>query len=238
MRGSHQWNRPLAKPYFEQERLGGIRAAQPRDAMPVPDFDGVDRDRFELIGWAMEPGDIVVFHGMTVHGGSGRLPAAMERRSISAQVVWRGRATRQPAKRSRSPLAPRIRKIRARSGRLSGMRRCVLQSPWTCNKTSLGRDRLSAPSLQRLSVVRPPSGRRSARSRRRSATRFPPRAAIRNVNAVSSGPAERGNCREMDDLPHGLPGTSSFLLHLIDNGPRNASDSWFWDCQKKTLVFA
>lgn len=92
VRGSHRWNRPLAKPHFEQERLGGIQAAQPPDAMPVPDFEGVDRDRFERIGWAMEPGDVVVFHGMTVHGGSGRLPAAMERRSISAQ--WLGEDAR------------------------------------------------------------------------------------------------------------------------------------------------
>ena len=92
VRGSHLWNRPLTKPFFEQERLGGMRPAQARDARPVPDFDGVDRDRFELIGWPMEPGDIVVFHGMTAHGGSGRLPATMERRSISAQ--WLGEDAR------------------------------------------------------------------------------------------------------------------------------------------------
>lgn len=92
VRGSHLWRRPLAKPYFEQERMGGIRPAQPRDVLPVPDFDGVDRDRFELIGWAMEPGDVVVFHAMTAHGGSGRLPAAMERRAVSAQ--WLGEDAR------------------------------------------------------------------------------------------------------------------------------------------------
>jgi len=92
VRGSHRWKRPLAKPYFEQQRLGGTRPAQPDDAMRVPDFDGADRDRFELIGWATKPGDIVVFHGMTVHGGSGRLPATMRRRAISAQ--WLGEDAR------------------------------------------------------------------------------------------------------------------------------------------------
>ena len=92
VRGSHLWERRLAKPYFEQERLGGVRPAQAGDAMPVPDFDGADRDRFDLVGWEMEPGDIVVFHAMTVHGGSGRLPATMERRAISAQ--WLGQDAR------------------------------------------------------------------------------------------------------------------------------------------------
>ena len=92
VRGSHRWKRPLAKPYFEQQRLGGTQPAQPDDAMRVPDFDGADRDRFELIGWATKPGDIVVFHGMTVHGGSGRLPATLRRRAISAQ--WLGEDAR------------------------------------------------------------------------------------------------------------------------------------------------
>ena len=87
VRGSHLWERPVAKPYFEQERLGGVRPAQADDAVPVLDFDGADRDRFDLVGWAMEPGDVVVFHGMTVHGGSGRLPATTGRRSISAQWI-------------------------------------------------------------------------------------------------------------------------------------------------------
>ncbi|MDD9979999.1 MAG: phytanoyl-CoA dioxygenase family protein [Gammaproteobacteria bacterium] len=92
VRGSHLWERPVEKPYFEQERLGGSRQGQADDAIPVPDFDGADRDRFDLVGWAMEPGDIAVFHGMTIHGGSGRLPAAMGRRTISAQ--WLGEDAR------------------------------------------------------------------------------------------------------------------------------------------------
>ena len=92
VRGSHLWERPLAKPYFEQERLGGVQPAQAGDTMPAPDFDGADRDRFDIIGWEMEPGDVVVFHAMTVHGGSGRLPATMGRRAISAQ--WLGEDAR------------------------------------------------------------------------------------------------------------------------------------------------
>ena len=92
VRGSHLWERPVTKPNFEQERLGGLRPVQADDAMPVPDFDGADRDRFDLIGWPMEPGDIVIFHAMTIHGGSGGLPATMGRRSISAQ--WLGEDAR------------------------------------------------------------------------------------------------------------------------------------------------
>ena len=60
--------------------------------MRVPDFEGADRHCFEPIGWATNPGDIVVFHGVTAHGGSDRLPATMRRRAISTQ--WLGEDVR------------------------------------------------------------------------------------------------------------------------------------------------
>ena len=60
--------------------------------MTVPNFSGADRDRYEFLRWPMDPGDVLVFHGMTVHGGSGDLPAGLWRRSISAQ--WLGEDAR------------------------------------------------------------------------------------------------------------------------------------------------
>ena len=90
VRGSHLWERPLAQPFFEHEQLGGVRESGLADAMQIPDFS-TDR-AYEVIGWPTEPGDILVFHGMTVHGGSGNLPAETGRRSISIQ--WLGEDAR------------------------------------------------------------------------------------------------------------------------------------------------
>ncbi|MDA1072681.1 MAG: phytanoyl-CoA dioxygenase family protein [Proteobacteria bacterium] len=88
VRGSHLWEKPLAQTNFDEQNLGGEREIEDIDFMPMPDFSGADRDRFEFLGWPMEPGDVLVFHGMTVHGGSGDLPAGLQRRSISTQ--WLG----------------------------------------------------------------------------------------------------------------------------------------------------
>jgi ectoine hydroxylase-related dioxygenase (phytanoyl-CoA dioxygenase family) len=92
VRGSHLWDRPLARPHFEQQNLGGVMDIAGLDAMPIPDFSGIDRDKYDFLSWAMDPGDIVIFHGMMVHGGSGDLPADLGRRTISAQ--WLGEDAR------------------------------------------------------------------------------------------------------------------------------------------------
>ena len=92
VQGSHLWERPLAKPYFAQDRLGGEMDVGDADFMAIPDFSGADRDKLTFLRWPMEPGDVLVFHRMTVHGGSGDLPPGLRRRSISAQ--WLGEDAR------------------------------------------------------------------------------------------------------------------------------------------------
>ena len=92
VRGSHLWDRPLAKPFFSQERMGGEMDVGEAEFMPVPDFSGTDRDQYEFLRWPMDPGDVLVFHSMTVHGGSGDLPARLWRRTVSAQ--WLGEDAR------------------------------------------------------------------------------------------------------------------------------------------------
>jgi ectoine hydroxylase-related dioxygenase (phytanoyl-CoA dioxygenase family) len=92
VRGSHLWERPLAKPYFDQEHLGGEIDVGEAEFVAIPDFSGVDRDKYEFLRWPMDPGDVLVFHGMTVHGGSGDLPEDLWRRSVSAQ--WLGEDAR------------------------------------------------------------------------------------------------------------------------------------------------
>ncbi len=92
VRGSHLWERPLQRTHFEDNHLGGTMEIEDLDADPIPDFSGADRDKYDIIGWTMEPGDVLIFHGMTVHGGSGALPAGLGRRTISVQ--WLGEDAR------------------------------------------------------------------------------------------------------------------------------------------------
>jgi ectoine hydroxylase-related dioxygenase (phytanoyl-CoA dioxygenase family) len=81
--GSHRWGRwfdPLsttdAKPFF-------------RDCPyePIPDIER-DRAAYDIVSWDVEPGDCLVFHGLTVHGAGGNPQAAAWRRAHSSN--WLG----------------------------------------------------------------------------------------------------------------------------------------------------
>jgi len=77
VRGSHLWERNFAKDNF------GALAGDQRDQIsydsvdglePFPDIEG-NRDDYDLVTWAMEPGDVIVFNARTIHGGGGNLAA-------------------------------------------------------------------------------------------------------------------------------------------------------------------
>ena len=55
--------------------------------MSLPDIE-VDRDAYEILGWAMDPGDVVVFNARMVHGGSGNLAADRDLQVFNTQ--WLG----------------------------------------------------------------------------------------------------------------------------------------------------
>ncbi len=84
VRGSHQWKTRYSRAQFfqteyEDDKQSGLQ--------PFPDIEG-HRNDYDIAAWALEPGDCVVFHGMTAHGGSGNLPENLGRRAISVQ--WLG----------------------------------------------------------------------------------------------------------------------------------------------------
>ena len=71
-------------PLYKQSRL-------PR----LPDIQA-DRTRYDIAAWDVEPGDIIVFHLGTLHGGAGTAPG-LKRRTISLRfmgpdVLFDGRA--------------------------------------------------------------------------------------------------------------------------------------------------
>jgi ectoine hydroxylase-related dioxygenase (phytanoyl-CoA dioxygenase family) len=51
----------------------------------LPDVDG-DRERYRILGWALEPGDVVCFHMLTLHASAG-VPGGGRRRVFSLRLL-------------------------------------------------------------------------------------------------------------------------------------------------------
>ncbi len=90
VRGSHLWSER-----FRQENFAAL-TGDDRDAVayaegdragPLPDIE-VDRDAYEILSWAMDPGDVVVFNARMVHGGSGNLAPDRDLQVFNTQ--WLG----------------------------------------------------------------------------------------------------------------------------------------------------
>ena len=72
IRGSHRWNR-----WFEV--IGPRLPPRENPAYEkMPDFEA-ERDRHHILSWCMQPGDVIAFHGLTVHGASGNLRSVRRR---------------------------------------------------------------------------------------------------------------------------------------------------------------
>lgn len=95
--GSHRWERPVRpirwaddSAFYQRGDHGFIDAPDP-DAEP---------DRYEILEWTLEPGDVVLFHFRTVHGARGN-PTRRHRRVLSLR--WLGddvRFTERPGRTS------------------------------------------------------------------------------------------------------------------------------------------
>ena len=89
VRGSHRW------PAFRQIDWGSVNGDardqvvydEGDDRSPFPDIEG-DRAAYEILSWDMEPGDVVVFNGRIVHGGSGNLAPDRDLKVFNTQ--WLG----------------------------------------------------------------------------------------------------------------------------------------------------
>ncbi|MFO0998085.1 MAG: phytanoyl-CoA dioxygenase family protein [Alphaproteobacteria bacterium] len=98
VRGSHRWHR-----WFEPTRTtDGTRFAKATSYEPVPDIDHAPPDTYDVIRKRMDPGDCVVFHGLTLHGAPGNPQKHRRRRALS--IVCLGDdaiASRRPSTRPR-----------------------------------------------------------------------------------------------------------------------------------------
>jgi ectoine hydroxylase-related dioxygenase (phytanoyl-CoA dioxygenase family) len=85
IRGSHKWNR-----WFQPERFGDTKATDDyeknEDYEPMPDIDAA-LDEYDIVSWDLEPGDVYVFHGLTVHGAGGNLRQDRRRRGYTVRYT-------------------------------------------------------------------------------------------------------------------------------------------------------
>lgn len=82
--GSHHWGRS-----YKPQRFDGTDLYAGDTSTPMPDIDG-HREDYEILGWAVEPGDAVCFHFATVHGAAANLSKQNRRRVFSARWVGDG----------------------------------------------------------------------------------------------------------------------------------------------------
>jgi len=79
--GSHRWEKR-----WKPIGIGGVVvSSEPLEALP--DIDA-DRSRYEILSWALEPGDALLFQARTVHGSRGNRSATTGRRAIATR--WCG----------------------------------------------------------------------------------------------------------------------------------------------------
>lgn len=88
IRGSHRWNMMFAPVRFKDGAGFGRGDGDTDypDYAAMPDFEA-DQNRYEQLSWQCEPGDCLVFHGMTVHSAPGNAGAS-RRRVVS--TTWVG----------------------------------------------------------------------------------------------------------------------------------------------------
>lgn len=77
--GSHAWGRLYMPQSFTGR--GGMFDVDPAASPlpPVPDIDG-EPEKYRILGWAMEPGDCLVFHPRALHGNAGNRSSRRARR--------------------------------------------------------------------------------------------------------------------------------------------------------------
>ncbi len=79
--GSHLWGK-----HYRPQRFDGTALNENDGLEALPDIDG-NRDAYDIIGWALEPGDAVAFDYRTVHGAPANTSATAQRRAFSLRLV-------------------------------------------------------------------------------------------------------------------------------------------------------
>jgi ectoine hydroxylase-related dioxygenase (phytanoyl-CoA dioxygenase family) len=79
--GSHRWGK-----YYRPERFNKTPLNENDGLEPVPDING-SRANYNVLGWALEPGDAVAFSYMTLHGAPANNSPSSGRRAFSLRLI-------------------------------------------------------------------------------------------------------------------------------------------------------
>jgi len=91
IRGSHKWGKWFHPRKFASENNYPVENEDSDGKIfhNVP-VEEIESGKFEVLSWACDPGDCVVFHGMTIHGAKGNHSTSVERRVLSTRWVGEG----------------------------------------------------------------------------------------------------------------------------------------------------
>ena len=96
VRGSHRWGKNFFRPNFDPKFKAQVQGDDESLWDELPDIDA-KRSDFDIVGHALEPGDCLVFHGLTLHGSAGNLDA--EKPLVALSIRFAGeRAVYRPDK--------------------------------------------------------------------------------------------------------------------------------------------
>ena len=82
IRGSHSWNAWYQPPYGDSQGRALKNPTPSPGFLPVPDFEA-QRDQHEILCWDLEPGDVIAFHALAVHGGTANVSGDRVRRAYT-----------------------------------------------------------------------------------------------------------------------------------------------------------
>lgn len=85
VRGSHDWNRVFHPESFRNDPEQAAKMAK-LEGEKIPDINA-EREKYEFLSWDMQPGDILIHHGMSVHGAPGNSSRSTRRRGYSVRWV-------------------------------------------------------------------------------------------------------------------------------------------------------
>ena len=84
--GSHRWGH-----WFQPENFApGVSKSyeQNPDFVKMPDIE-TERDQHKIVSWDMEPGDVLAFHALVVHGSGGNHSNTIRRRGYAVRYTGR-----------------------------------------------------------------------------------------------------------------------------------------------------
>lgn len=114
VRGSHKWDR-----WFQPESFGKGASNELSGYERNPDYEimpdiEANRSAYEIVSWDLEPGDLYVFQGLTLHGAGGNQRGDLRRRGYTVRytgddAVYDARTgtsvpLRDPTKRTGDPM--------------------------------------------------------------------------------------------------------------------------------------